>query len=102
MHTCEIDVLVLGYAGHSLHGGTSQVYSLQEQIELADKFVLTLLASGGAVQHYHKHLYLAGHSIGGYVAMHLLSRYSAFSKLFGLCPVLMHVAASPKGQRLRV
>lgn len=96
-----VDVLVMGYAGHSFTDlNNRRVFGLQEQIEVANEFITTLLASNKVQQIYGKHLYLAGHSIGGYVAMHMLARFPAFTKFFGLCAVLSNIPSSPKGKRL--
>lgn len=96
----KVDVLVMGYAGHSLtelNGG--RVFSLADQIDVADSFIATLVNRNTDVK-YGGNIFVGGHSIGAYVALHLVARYPAIKKCFGLCPVLSHFSDTPNGQRL--
>ncbi|KAG5501783.1 hypothetical protein JKF63_04052 [Porcisia hertigi] len=100
LDTNRFDVLVMGYAGHSLtelNGG--RVFSLAEQIDIADSFVAALLNRNAEVK-YNSNVYVGGHSIGGFVALQMVARYSSIKKCIGLCPVLSHIRESPNGRRL--
>lgn len=94
-----MDVLVMGFAGHSLvsHNG-GRLFSLQDQIDIADQFMRAVLDSPAA-QRYHGNVFIGGHSIGGFVAVHMLARHRDSIRLcFGLCPVLTHMMESPNGR----
>lgn len=95
----SMDVLVMGFAGHSLddhnHG---RLFSLQDQIDVADQFMHALLDSS-SINRYTGNVYVGGHSIGGYVAVQMLARHRESIKLyFGLCPVISRIMASPNGR----
>eukprot|EP00796_Vickermania_ingenoplastis_P009161 gene9161-6441_t len=103
-HRC--DVLVLGFAGHSLtpHNGR-RVFSLQDQIDLCDSFFAQLLRGpkSSVAARYRGHVCIAGHSIGGFVALQMLSRFEKEVKMFfGLAPVLSYIKASPNGGKIAV
>ncbi|KAK7201150.1 Alpha/beta hydrolase family (DUF2305) [Novymonas esmeraldas] len=96
----KFDVLVMGYAGHSLtelNGG--RVFSLADQIDIADSLV-GILVNKNTERKYNGSIYVGGHSIGGFVALQMVARYPAIKKCFGLCPVLSHIRNSPNGRRL--
>ncbi|KAG5476326.1 hypothetical protein LSCM1_04028 [Leishmania martiniquensis] len=94
------DVLVMGYAGHSLtQHNKGRIFSLTEQIDIADSFVVTLLNKNTELK-YSSNIYIGGHSIGGFVALQMAVRYSSIKKCFGLCPVISHMRESPNGRRL--
>lgn len=99
------DVLVFGYAGHSLSPhNANRLFSLQDQIDLCQAFFSKLFSlSASAKSQYGKGIYLVGHSIGAFVALQMLSRFSSHIKLFfGLAPVLSHIQASPNGRNCAI
>ncbi|KAG5476049.1 hypothetical protein LSCM4_05005 [Leishmania orientalis] len=96
----RFDVLVMGYAGHSLtQHNKDRVFSLAEQIDIADSFVVTIVNKSTERQ-YNGNIYVGGHSIGGFVALQMAVRYSSIKRCFGLCPVISHMSESPSGRRL--
>lgn len=100
LHSHEFDVLVMGFAGHSLVDyNEGRRFSLQDQIDTAHQFVGEVLASRAA-QEYAGSIYVSGHSIGGTVALHMLARFPQFKLYFGLCPVVSRIAESPNGRRM--
>ncbi|AIN99136.1 hypothetical protein LPMP_260220 [Leishmania panamensis] len=96
----KFDVLVMGYAGHSLTQlNKGRVFSLAEQMDIADSFVATLINKNTELK-YKRNIYVGGHSIGGFVALQMGARYASIKKCFGLCPVISHLRDSPNGRRL--
>lgn len=100
LETNKFDVLVMGYAGHSLTElNEGRVFSLADQVDIAESFVATLM-NKNTERKYNGNIYAAGHSIGGFVALQMVARYSVIKKCFGLCPVMSHMRDSPNGRRL--
>ncbi|AYU79621.1 Uncharacterized conserved protein (DUF2305)/Alpha/beta hydrolase family, putative [Leishmania donovani] len=100
LETNKFDVLVMGYAGHSLTElNEGRVFSLADQVDIAESFVATLM-NKNAERKYNGNIYAAGHSVGGFVALQMVARYSTIKKCFGLCPVMSHMRDSPNGRRL--
>lgn len=103
-HHC--DVLVIGYAGHSLtrHNG-SRLFSLQDQIDLCHALFSTLLESPSSRVKalYGGRVFLAGHSIGAFVTIQMFARFERhIHTYFGLAPVLSYIKASPNGRRCAI
>lgn len=92
-----MDCLVLGFAGHSLHElNRGRQFVLQHQIDLADAFCREVL-HGGTVQRYSQCV-VGGHSIGGYIALHMINRFrSAIRRAFLLTPTIFRMKVSPNG-----
>ncbi|GET89382.1 hypothetical protein, conserved [Leishmania tarentolae] len=99
LETNKMDVLVMGYAGHSLTElNEGRVFSLADQVDVAESFLVTLL-NKNTERKYNGNIYVAGHSIGGFVALQMVARYSVIKKCFGLCPVISRMSDSPNGRR---
>lgn len=122
--SCNCDVLVLGYPGHNSSAiSDCRLFSLQNQIDICDSFFSTIFYKPSeisskedaddlarlpklceekkAVDCYKGRVFLAGHSIGAYIGLHVLDRFKAFIQLFfGLAPVLTRINESPKGKML--
>ena len=93
----DFDVLVAGFAGHShteINGG--QVFVLQDQIEVADRFLGVFEAAAIACE---RKVFIGGHSIGAFVALHVLARHSFITKAFLLTPTICNMEKSPNGIR---
>jgi pimeloyl-ACP methyl ester carboxylesterase len=93
-----VDVIVMGFAGHSLHelnGG--QYFTLQDQLELAHQFTGRVL-SKPVISRY-KSCNLGGHSIGSFVALHMCARFADVSRAFMLTPTICNMKLSPNGTR---
>lgn len=96
----HVNVLVMGFAGHSLVDyNNRRLFNLQDQIDCADQFVTEVLTESTTAA-YADGVHVAGHSIGGFVALQVLARHPSIKTYFGLCPVLSHIMASPNGQRM--
>ncbi|KEG11226.1 hypothetical protein DQ04_02841080 [Trypanosoma grayi] len=96
----RFDVLVMGFAGHSLvDQNNGRLFDLQDQVETAEHFLNTVLSSY-AIKWYGSHIYIGGHSIGAFVAMQMLPRFSCIKRCFSLCGVISKIQASPNGKRL--
>lgn len=118
--SCDCDVLVLGYPGHNSSAlNDSRLFDLQNQIDICVSFFSTIFCKPSkrdaddfvrlpkpcdekrAVDCYEGRVFLAGHSIGAYIGLHILSRFKSSIKLFfGLAPVLTRINESPKGRML--
>lgn len=101
----EVDVLVLGYAGHTIKPyNENKLFSLQEQIQLCDSFLRKLFSPNTSVSsRYQGNIYFVGHSIGAYISLHMLARFQSHVKLFfGLAPVLTFIKESPNGRKFAV
>lgn len=93
----KFDVLVMGFAGHSLTDrNNGRLFNLAEQIDIADSFVATLM-NRNVERKYAGSVYVAGHSIGGFLGLQMVARYPMLKRYFGLCPVLSHIKDSPNG-----
>lgn len=96
----KFDVLVMGYAGHSLIDlNHRRCFALQDQLDIADCFLSVVLSRAAQVK-YGAQVYLGGHSIGAYVAVDMAARYPSVKKCYGLCPAISHIAKAPKGRIL--
>lgn len=93
----NVDVLVMGFAGHSLHElNNGKFFELQHQIELADRFCRTVLTAH--VKRTYRSCNVGGHSIGGYVALHMLNRFpKLIDRGFLLTPTICNMRQSPNG-----
>lgn len=98
LHARNIDVLVMGYAGHSIvdvSGG--RYYLLQQQIDLADQFCRSVLHNGTVARY--KKCTFGGHSIGAYVALQMTNRFpSVIHRCFLLTPTICNMEISPHGK----
>jgi pimeloyl-ACP methyl ester carboxylesterase len=97
LETHRFDVLVMGFAGHSLIDlNNGRLFTLADQVDVADSFVATLL-NRNAERKYKGNVFVGGHSIGGFVGLQMIARYPTLKKYFGLCPVLSRIKDSPNG-----
>lgn len=97
MATNKFDVLVMGFAGHSLTDlNSGRLFTLADQVDVADSFMTTLLNTN-VERKYNGNIYVGGHSIGGFVALQMVARYPSVKRYFGLCPVVSHIKDSPNG-----
>ncbi|KAH9598578.1 Lipid droplet-associated hydrolase [Trypanosoma melophagium] len=96
----RVDVLVMGYAGHSFidqnYGG---IFDLQDQVDAAEQFLITVL-TGPTIKWYGNHIYIGGHSIGAFVAMQMVARFPCIKRCFSLCGALSNLGKSPNGERM--
>ncbi|ESL11933.1 hypothetical protein TRSC58_00308 [Trypanosoma rangeli SC58] len=100
MSVRRLDVLVMGFAGHSVvDQNNGRVFDLQDQVETADHF-LHAIFTPYTLKWYGRHIYVGGHSIGAFVALQMLPRFSSIKRCFSLCGVLSNVQDSPNGKRL--
>ncbi|KPA86722.1 hypothetical protein ABB37_00809 [Leptomonas pyrrhocoris] len=100
LETHRFDVLVMGFAGHSLTDlNAGRVFGLSDQVDVADSFVAALL-NRNSQQKYNGNVFVGGHSIGAFVALQMVARYPSVKKYFGLCPVISRIKDSPNGLKM--
>lgn len=102
----NLDVLVIGLAGHSFEElNEGKVFELKDQVAMAiaaTKLIISnnkLLASAG-LQSY-AHIYIGGHSIGGYITTHVAEACrdeEIIHRIFLLAPTLCYMRDSPEGK----
>lgn len=93
----DVDVLVMGFAGHSLHElNDSRWFELQHQLDLADHFCRTVFNERTLARY--SVCAVGGHSIGAYVALHMTSRFPCIHKAFLLTPTICNMRRSPNGR----
>ena len=94
----ELDVLVVGYAGHGICELNSplQQFNLRHQLSVANQVVQRFVIDNPC-----KYLsyYTGGHSIGSYVALKMVTLYpTSFERAFLLTPTICDMAKSPNGK----
>jgi pimeloyl-ACP methyl ester carboxylesterase len=112
----ELAVLVVGFAGHTLEDmNGDSVFDLQDQIELADAFLRQVVADenclGGSrspratpgvrrapADSVFRHVFVGGHSIGAFVALHMTARFPFVERGLLLTPTIMNMRDSPNGR----
>lgn len=99
---CHSDVLVVGYAGHSLTSMSGRrLFSLLDQVDLCHSFFDVVLRSPQVLAAYGDDIFVVGHSIGAFIGMQMLARfYSRINTFFGIAPVLTRMHSSPNGRML--
>ena len=96
---CGFDVLVMGFVGHSIVDVNSgRYFQLQEQVEVASAFIAAILPAATAA-YKQGGCYLAGHSIGGWMAIQMAGRFPHFKKAFLLAPTIFNMVQSPNGRK---
>ncbi|RNF27247.1 uncharacterized protein Tco025E_00438 [Trypanosoma conorhini] len=99
MSVRRLDVLVMGFAGHSVvDQNNGRAFDLQDQVETADHF-LHAVFTPYTLKWYGKNIYVGGHSIGAFLALQMLTRFSCIKRCFSLCGVLSNIQNSPNGKR---
>lgn len=94
----SVDVVVMGFAGHSLHElNAGQYFTLQDQLELAHQFTGRVL--NDRVNSRYTSCNVGGHSIGSFVALHMCARFEEVSRAFLLTPTICNMKISPNGAK---
>ncbi|KAH8616872.1 putative Lipid droplet associated hydrolase [Trypanosoma vivax] len=98
--TAGVDVLVMGYAGHSAVGlNDGRVFGLQDQLDTAEMLMSEILTDK-VVEQYRARVSIGGHSIGVFVALHMAARFSCLKRCIFLCGVVSRIMESPNGQKM--
>lgn len=94
----ELDVLVVGYAGHGICELNSplQQFHLRDQLAVANQVTQRFVVDN---QCQYLSYYTGGHSIGSYVALRMVTLYpTSFERAFLLTPTICDMAKSPNGK----
>ena len=97
MDSIGLDCVVIGFAGHSVSElNNNLVFDLQNQIELVHEFFV----KAEVALRKRRACHVGGHSIGAYIAVHMLARFPHLLKRgFLLAPTLCNLKDSPNGKR---
>jgi len=94
----DLDVLVVGYAGHGVCELNSplQQFHLRDQLAVANQVMKRFVVNNPCM---YLSYYTGGHSIGSYVALRMVTLYpSSFERAFLLTPTICDMAKSPNGK----